>query len=96
MLFVKEIHLGGKKMKMNDEVCEMIQNPRRFTTATVLENLMESDDFKDGDMPLEEGLKVTCLESIAINLAELTDRVNELAAYMQRFAGPGREQKESK
>ena len=83
-------------MKMNDEVLEMIQNPRRFTTATALENLMESDDFKDGDMPLEEGLKVTCLESIAINLAELTDRVSELTAYMQGFMEWAREQKETK
>lgn len=83
-------------MKAKDEILEMIQNPRRWTTATVLENLMESDDFKDGDMSLEEGLKVTCLESIAINLAELTDKVSELTAYMQGFMEWTREQKESK
>ena len=83
-------------MKMNDEVREMLQNPRRWATVTALNNLMESDDSKDGDMPLEEGLKVVCLESIAINLAELTDKVCELTAYMQGFAEWAREQKESK
>ena len=62
-------------MNNEDEVLEMIQNPRRFTTATVLENL---------------------LESIAINLAELTDRVSELTAYMQGFMEWAREQKETK
>lgn len=80
-------------MKMNDEVREMIQNPRRWATVTALDNLMENDDSKDGDMPLEEGLKVVCLESIAINLAELTDRVSELTAYMQGFIEWAREQK---
>ena len=80
-------------MKMNDEIRAMLSSPRRWATATALENLMESDDFKDGDMPLEEGLKVTCLESIAINLAELTDKVSELTAYMQGFMEWAREQK---
>ena len=83
-------------MKMNDEVREMIQNPRRWATVTALDNLMESDDSKDGDMSLEDGLKVVCLESIAINLAELTDRVSELTAYMQGFMEWAREQKETK
>jgi hypothetical protein len=54
---------------------------------------MESDDSKDGDMPLEEGLKVVCLESIAINLAELTDKVCELTAYMRGFMEWTKEQK---
>ena len=83
-------------MKMNDEIRAMLSSHRRWTTATVLEDLMECDDFKDGNMPLEEGLKVTCLESIAINLAELTDRVSELTAYMQGFMEWAREQKETK
>lgn len=83
-------------MEAKNEILEMIQNPRRWATVTALENIMESDDLKDGDVPLEEGLKVTCLESIAINLAELTDKVSELTAYMQGFAEWTREQEETK
>ena len=83
-------------MKMNDEVREMIQNPRRWSTVTALNNMMDSIVADDKEMPVEDGLKVVCLESIAINFAELTDKVCELTAYMQGFMEWEREQKKSK
>ena len=79
-------------MKMNDEVRDMIQNPRRWSTVTALNNMMNSID-NDKEVPVEDGLKVVCLESIAINLAELTDKMCELTAYMQGFMEWAREQK---
>ncbi len=83
-------------MKMNDEVREMIQNPRRWSTVTALSNMMDSIVADDKEMHTEDGLKVVCLESIAINLAELTDKVCELTAYMQGLMEWAREQKETK
>lgn len=82
-------------MKIDEEVKEMLQNPRRWSTVTALENIMakESDDR---EMLFADALKAVCLESIAIDIAELTDRVSELTAYMQGFMEWAREQKESK
>lgn len=71
------------------ELESMYSAPRRYTTATVLENIAEKSDDDSA-----ETLNATALSSIAINLAELTDKVCELTAYMMGFCEWAREQKQ--
>ena len=65
------------------EIESMVNAPRKYTIASVLESA--SADV--------ETLNATALSSIAINLAELTDKVCELTAYMMGFCEWAREQK---
>ena len=66
------------------EIESMVNAPRKYTIASVLESA--SADV--------ETLNATALSSIAINLAELTDKVCELTAYMMGFCEWAREQKQ--
>lgn len=70
------------------EIESMIEAPRRYTTAVALENATESND------DTSETINAVALSSIAINLAELTDKVCELTAYMMGFCEWAREQKQ--
>lgn len=74
-------------MEANNEDQKTIQNPRRQATVTMLEKILNGDD------PNADILELTALGSIAINLAELTDKVAELTAYMQGFMEWTREPK---
>lgn len=59
--------------------------------------LAESDDTADNEKhDFTDCVSAVALESIAINIAELTDKVCELTAYMQGFMEWAREQKKSK
>ena len=69
---------------IKSEIDRMVEAPRKYTVSAVLENA--SDDV--------ETLNATALSSIAINLAELTDKVCELTAYMMGFCEWAREQKQ--
>ena len=71
------------------EIESAIATPRRYTTATVLENIAENSNDDSA-----ETINATALSSIAINLAELTDKVCELTAYMMGFCEWAREQKQ--
>ena len=66
------------------EIESMVNAPRKYTIASVLESASAE----------VETLNATALSSIAINLAELTDKVCELTAYMMGFCEWAREQKQ--
>lgn len=70
---------------------------RKDITIKAFNMLADSDDTADNEKhDFTDCVSAVALESIAINLAELTDKVCELTAYMQGFAEWAREQKESK
>ena len=70
---------------------------RKDITAKAFNMLVEANDSADNEKcDFTDCVSAVALESIAINLAELTDRVSELTAYMQGFMEWAREQKESK
>ena len=71
------------------EIESAINTPRRYTIAAVLQDVAENS--KDDSA---ETINATALSSIAINLAELTDKVCELTAYMMGFCEWAREQKQ--
>lgn len=70
---------------------------RKETAIKAFTTLAVADDTpNDKKYDFVDSVSVTAIECIAINLAELTDKISDLTAYMQGFAEWIREQQKTK